>query len=236
MIPRRLLFPDNSFAHVCFRCHNRQFFFKPVEIKKYFVSLLARYHIKYSIKIFEFIVMDNHVHLLLKAPSADHLGQFMRIVNSLLAKFVNAYYQRDSQVIKERYKSPIITTDAYFLKTMQYIWLNRHKIDGQDPSKDPFCSVSWRLDSSIPCKLASNAKEAEMLEGLLAEYKEFPLKFGKSVVNFISDLLSEALSAISDLLDELFEHTHTIGDEEAMSYRSQWLNACKSYSVKWVPI
>ena len=37
----------------------------------------------------------------------------MRTVNSQLARFINKFFDRDSQAIRERFKSPEITSDDY---------------------------------------------------------------------------------------------------------------------------
>ncbi len=63
MYSRRIIFPNKSFAHVYYRCHDRNLFLTPTAIKDLLLSLLARYKHRYRIKIFEFVIMDNHVHL-----------------------------------------------------------------------------------------------------------------------------------------------------------------------------
>ena len=85
-------------------------FFKDEAVKTFLLFLWAKYKNQYGVKIFDFIIMDNHAHLLIKAESVEGLGHFMRNVNSQLARFINKVYNRDSQAIRERYKSPVITT------------------------------------------------------------------------------------------------------------------------------
>ncbi len=82
-----------------------------------------KYKKKYKIKIFEFILIDNHNHLLVKAALTEALGHFMRTVNSLLARHINKSFNRDSQAARERFKSPLISNMTYAHKTMQYICL-----------------------------------------------------------------------------------------------------------------
>ena len=124
MYARRDIIPENSIAHVFFRCHNRNFFFQNKDVKGYLLYLWAKYKTKYGIKIFEFCIMDNHAHLMIEAPSADHLGHFMRTVNSLLARYINRVFNRDSQAIRERYRSPIVGCGKYYRQLIQYIWTN----------------------------------------------------------------------------------------------------------------
>ena len=146
MYPRRMILHANSFSHVFFRCHNRQMFLKNDEMKQFLLLLWAKYCKRYHIKLYDFIILDNHAHFLVQARSAEDLGNFMRTVNSQLATMINKVFDRDSQAIKERYKSPLITNNSYLIKVMQYIWLNRYKVNKSRPDKDPYCSASWRLD------------------------------------------------------------------------------------------
>ena len=91
MIPRSQIIENETYAHVIFRCHNRDFLLKPKEIKTALLNLWAKYKDKYEIKILDFIIMDNHAHLIVFVPDADHLANFMRTVNSQLARIVNNY-------------------------------------------------------------------------------------------------------------------------------------------------
>ena len=121
MYARRILIANNALVHVTFRCHNRQFFLEPSLIKERLLLLLATYKDRYRIKIFDFSIMDNHVHLFLTAATAECLGDFMRTVNSQLARHINSQFKRDSQAIRDRYKSPQVSTFAYAYKLIQYM-------------------------------------------------------------------------------------------------------------------
>jgi REP element-mobilizing transposase RayT len=108
-------------AHILFRCHDRNHFLQPLEVKRFALSLLARYKYRYGVKIFDFCIMDKHVHLSLSAPTADALGNFMRTVESQLARFMNKFFNCDSQALKERYKSIVVVGVEYTSKLTQYI-------------------------------------------------------------------------------------------------------------------
>ena len=103
MYPLRLVLQSGSLTYVFFRCHDRNMFFKDEPIEAFRLLLWAKYKNQYGIKIFDFIIMDNHAHLLVKTETAEALGHFMRTVNSQLARFINNYHDRDSQAIRERY-------------------------------------------------------------------------------------------------------------------------------------
>ena len=226
MYPRRLILNNNAYSHVFFRCHNKNHFLKPGEIKRYFLWLLSKYKLKYGIKIYEFIIMDNHVHLLIKSECTSKLGDFMRVVNSQLARKINQYFERDSQAIRERYKSPCVSHHGYMLNLMKYIWFNRLRVDkASNPKQDIYCSLSWRLGNTNPQSMYEAQEDKEMIAGLLDPIDELPLELTDTSQSFISKMVSVAIKALSSLAQKVFEHSHTIGDLQAVKFRGEALSA-----------
>ena len=229
MYARRNILQNRSYSHVFFRCHNRQHFLKDEEVKKHLLFLWAKNKDKYKVQILEFIIMDNHAHLILYVENVEYLGHFMRTVNSQLARYINSRENRDSQAIRERYKSPLITNERYLRQTMQYVWLNRYKVNKQNPANDPYCSVTWRLGGNVINYLAERDEEKAPLRKLLDPYPQFDCK-ASTFRKFIRDLLNEALSKAQFLLSSVFENGHTIGDERDVIFRGILLDAfCREY-------
>ena len=143
--------------------------------------------------------MDNHAHLLVESPNAEALGNFMRTVNSLLARYINQSLKRDSQAIRERYNSPLITSAKYFNQVMVYIWLNRFKVDKSDPTRDRYCSAAWRCHPQLLLSMAEDAKEKRLLEDLLDELDYIYPKNAKEIKRFVADLLNAWIGSITAL-------------------------------------
>lgn len=236
MYPRRLVLQSGSLTHVFFRCHDRNMFFKDEPVKAFLLLLWAKYKNHYGIKIFDFIIMDNHAHMLVKTESAEALGHFMRTVNSQLARFINSYHNRDSQAIRERYKSPVITNTHYFNQVRSYIWLNRYRIDkSSDPSKDLFCSASWHLLDN-PAKLIGFSKDQlSFFNNFLEPHPDAPVSSDpKRRRKFFRNLITAAISVIVEFETHILCHGHTIGDKEAVNYRGEVLSASTREHVPWV--
>ena len=225
MIPRRQIIDSACYTHVIFRCHNREFLFEPETIKIKLLNLWAKYSERYAIRIVEFVIMDNHAHMLVDTRNAECLGRFMRTVNSQIARYVNNHFERDSQVIRERYKSPVITNDQYFIKTQQYIWLNRFRVDGQRPEYDKFCSASWRLHPSLYKRFGSTEAELQKLGTMLKSYRHIPKPPTIPISRYIQDLINAAIGKTASLTSSTFENSHTIGDDLDISFRAELLNA-----------
>ncbi len=117
-------------------------------------------------------------------PDAYAVGNFMRTVNSRLALAINKYFGRDSQAIRERYKSKIVTGPKYCLELIRYIYANRYKIGGVKPHFDRYCSAYWRMFK--PYKIITNPvneedQENNRLAMLLDDYTKAGLRIALRV-------------------------------------------------------
>ena len=229
MLPRRLILPNNSIAHVFFRCHNRQHFLRDPEVKEFLLYVWAKYKLRYGIKIYEFNIPDNHAHLIVRASDTANLGHFMRVVNSQLARYINVKYDRDSQAIRERYKSPLVTTGRYLIGLIGYIWMNRYKVTKQSPITDLYSSSAWRYNPSCVKRLANNEQELLLLQGLLDHDLDC---YGdtKQQAALVRDLLNQEMSKVHGK-QEIYVHGHTIGDHKAVSFRTELLRAFRRDKV-----
>ena len=114
---------------------------------------------------------------------------------------------------------------------MPYIWLNRFKVDGSKPHIDLYCSACWRLNPGCFSKMTLNEDEHKLFAQLLDPYETANINTGRSIKSFILDLLNAAISKISMLEEELFENSHTIGDREAVRFRTELLSAFRREAV-----
>ena len=201
----------------------------------FLIFLWAKYKKKYGIKIYEAIVLDNHAHLLIESPSAEALGNFMRVVNSQLARYINHYFKRDSQALRERYKSPLITNIRYFKQVMVYIWLNRFKVDQSNPITDKYCSACWRCYPEILLSMADSDQEKLVLEKLLDHHDSILPTESKSKRRMIRDMIARWVGDIQTLSSSVNNSTHTIGDQHTLNYRNQLFQTLKKDTIPWGP-
>ena len=143
--------------------------------------------------------------------------------------------KRDSQAIRERYKSPLITNAKYFKQVMVYIWLNRFKVDKSDPTKDRFCSAAWRCNPQLLLSMTEDTKEKKLLEGLLDELDYVYPTHPKELKRFVTDLLNAWIGSITALADFVNKSSHTVGDKPTIEFRNTLLKSMKKESVPWTP-
>lgn len=123
-LPRYAIITDNSYFHVTWQCHNRDWLLQHDWAKQIYYDLLLKYKDKYKITIYAYCFMSNHPHLLGHCEDKTLFSDFFRIVNSQFAKTYNLKMNRRGQVVMDRFKSPRIDSEKYLLEVLKYIELN----------------------------------------------------------------------------------------------------------------
>lgn len=126
-LPRYAIIQDGSTFHITWRCHNKQWLLSKDWAKQQYYDLLLKYKARYKIKIYSYCFMSNHPHLTGYCEKKELLSDFFRLVNSQFARSYNKQVGRCGQVVMDRFKSPVIQTDADLLKVMYYIDLNPNR-------------------------------------------------------------------------------------------------------------
>jgi putative transposase len=123
-LPRRHIIFESALFHVTWQCHNKDFLLKPRWVKDFLYDLLLKYKDAYEMTFFSYIIMDNHLHLSGQAPDLKKFSRYFQIVHSALAKEINKRRKRCGQVIRDRFKSPLIQNENVLCKEMIYHDLN----------------------------------------------------------------------------------------------------------------
>lgn len=127
-LPRYLIIEDNSYFHVTWQCHNKDWLIKWDWAKELYYNLLLKYKDRYGVQIYAYSFLDNHPHITGRLKSKEEFSALFRLVNGLLAKIINKSLNRKGQVIMDRFKSPQIESEDHMLKTMRYIDLNQYRV------------------------------------------------------------------------------------------------------------
>lgn len=111
-------------VHVIQRGNNRQnIFFSDKDYQKY-LEILASSAQDYGCAIHSYVLMTNHVHLLLTPDSEESLPAVMQSIGRTYVRYFNDHYQRTGSLWEGRYKSALIDSERYFLTCSRYIELN----------------------------------------------------------------------------------------------------------------
>jgi putative transposase len=120
--PPRFSYP-RAVHHVTLRCNNREFLFAEPWFAR-FAELLQEARAKFPIRLFDYCVMTNHVHLLLQVGHADTLPEVMHWLSTSFVRRFNKATSRYGHLWEGRYRSTIIEQATYFLRCMAYVDLN----------------------------------------------------------------------------------------------------------------
>jgi len=79
---------------------------------------------KHSVAVHAFVLMTNHVHLLMTPETEKGISAVMQTLGRQYVRYFNHRYQRTGTLWEGRYKSCLVSSDAYLLGCYRYIELN----------------------------------------------------------------------------------------------------------------
>jgi putative transposase len=120
--PLRIEYPGAVY-HVTCRGNDKQVIFKDDPDRLAFLDILSQSIKIYDIRIFVYVLMDNHFHLLLETPLGN-LSQFMRRFNITYTSYFNRIHNRVGHLFQGRYQSILVDKESYLSELSRYIHLN----------------------------------------------------------------------------------------------------------------
>ncbi len=117
--------PGGYVFHVITRGNNRQDIFQGDEDFEKYLELLSLYKEKYRFKLYHYVLMTNHVHLVLEPDeTGGSLAEIMKGINLSYAQHYKRKCRHIGHFWQDRYKSIIISKDDYLLACGAYVELN----------------------------------------------------------------------------------------------------------------
>jgi putative transposase len=110
--------------HLIQRGNNRQACFFAEEDYRFYLEWLAEYAGKSGCRLHAYVLMTNHVHLLISADKTDAPGALMKALGQRYVQYVNRVYRRSGTLWEGRFRSSPIQEEVYLLACQRYIELN----------------------------------------------------------------------------------------------------------------
>jgi putative transposase len=110
--------------HVVQRGNNRAPCFFCDGDRRRYLEGLRRHGLQHGVATHAYVLMTNHVHLLVTPREPDALGAFMKFVGQLYAQYVNRRYGRSGSLWDGRFHSRLIDNESYLLQCHRYIECN----------------------------------------------------------------------------------------------------------------
>lgn len=110
--------------HLIQRGNNRQACFFADDDYRFYLGWLAEYAGKIGCRVHAYVLMTNHVHLLVSADRAESPGALMKALGQRYVQYVNRAYRRSGTLWEGRFRSCLIQEENYLLACQRYIELN----------------------------------------------------------------------------------------------------------------
>jgi len=181
--------------HVIQRGNNRQACFFTDQDYTVYLAKLHEYSIQHEVSIHSFVLMTNHVHLLMTPETKAGISELMQSVGRYYVRYINQTYHRTGTLWEGRFKSTLVDSERYFLVVSRYIELNPVRAAMADqPASYPWSSYQAnalgkriRMLKPHECYLSLGATTEERTTAYRALFKhhipEFTLKQIRDAVN-----------------------------------------------------
>jgi putative transposase len=114
---------EGAFYHVITRGNQRQKVFRDEEDYRQYLEILARYKNLYKYRLYAYVLMNNHVHLLIETRETQ-LSKILQGINQSYTAWFNKRYKTVGHLFQGRYKAILCDRDSYLLSLVKYIHLN----------------------------------------------------------------------------------------------------------------
>lgn len=131
MSPRgRRRFLEHRTYHVTHRCYNREFRLKFALDRNRYRLRLFEMTKSYNVKVLDYVITSNHVHLLLWSDTAETLSEGMRFLQGSFAQDYNRRKKRSGAFWSGRFHATLIQDGIHLGRCLFYIGLNmvRNKV------------------------------------------------------------------------------------------------------------
>jgi putative transposase len=111
-------------CHLIQRGNNRSACFRETRDRRDYLDWLHRYSTHFEVAVHAYVLMSNHVHLLVTPVSADGIPGMMQSLGRCYVRRFNDRHERTGTLWEGRYRSETVTGDGHVLACYRYIELN----------------------------------------------------------------------------------------------------------------
>lgn len=187
---------ENGIYHLMCRGNNKQFIFSENNDYLKYLELLEKYKNKYNIIIYNFVLMINHIHLLITCNLGKELSAFMKCLNLSYSTYYRKKSDRIGYFYQGRFKSIIVDSGKYLIECARYIEYNPVKVNiCSSPEEYIWSSARYYFFDEYSNIITPNPEIIKLSDNKLERqkiYREFLLK-GKEERRSEERLVREAV-------------------------------------------
>jgi REP element-mobilizing transposase RayT len=177
----------------CRGMHNQNIF-KDQKDYQMFLELLEKYQQQYGIKLFSFVLLPGHLHLLLEVTGEkDDISGFMHNLNNAYTKYFNSRYQRKGHLFRGRFKAALVEKSPNLAKLTAYMHLNPKRLNLTFDAKNyPYSSYGYYLKHAGEKQFTPTPKSLVWGFNIEQEITEvLNLLKGKGYEEFVNELTKD---------------------------------------------
>ena len=110
--------------HIIQRGHSRSVCFHAEADYQFYLHTLQEFADKFGCAVHAYVLMTNHVHLLLTPARDDSAGLLMKHLGQRYVQYINRSYRRSGTLWEGRFRSCLTQSEDYVLACHRYIELN----------------------------------------------------------------------------------------------------------------
>ena len=186
--------------HVIQRGNNREYIFENNLYKGYLIKIIRETKIKYDFKLYGYVIMDNHYHLIIQTIDIP-ISKIMHNINFKYGKYYNYKEERVGPVFEGRYRGILVEDERYLLQLLKYIHSN--------PIKAEMCSAIDKYKWSSDIFYRRNMKSIVDIDEILDMISSNRIEAIKKYMDFMNDESKD-----EQLAPSMFENTQVIGNSK----------------------
>jgi putative transposase len=110
--------------HIILRGIDRTAIFFAEDDYRVFATTLAALAERESVRVHAYVMMTNHVHLLMTPATDRGPARLMKGLGQRYVQYINRTYRRTGTLFEGRFRSALVEADGYLLACQRYIELN----------------------------------------------------------------------------------------------------------------
>ena len=164
---------DGALYHVIVRGNQRQRTFHDDRDRESYLQRIEHYRQRYRFRLYAYVLMSNHVHLLMESQRVG-LSKIMQGIQGSYTQSYNRRHRKVGHLFQGRYKAILCDRDAYLMELVRYIHLNPGRLKvPDDPWRYRWSSYGAYLGKASPVKIDSEEVLSRFGSNLGAARREY---------------------------------------------------------------
>ena len=210
---------EGAFYHVITRGNQRQKIFRDEKDYKKYLEILSEYKKQYKYCLYSYILMNNHIHLLLETQDFP-LSKIQQGINQRYTMYFNKKHKTVGHLFQGRYKAILCDKDKYLLSLIKYIHLNPVRAKAVKSYED----YKWSSHRNYTERMKDGIVDVEQVLRMFSEDKSQARRLYKEFMSDGINIKKEDIYRTVDqriLGDERFVERVTEKADEGIEHRKK---------------